>query len=569
MLSRLLLFLLLCAAALPVFAQAPGTVERRDIDGDYRRPDLNALLFDPLMLRLTPDQVEAIVQEMRLIARNLPDSSAVNHRLRSRALAVALHLMPDDRSAIIANGQLARRARPSPLAVNITVTPEGVAQRLLAAAGSLINAQELSARQLAMLVLDIALQLDPRLRRQIFPLTYGTTPDWGGEAPETELVDAPPEFRLLEAEVQLLLPAVDKGQIKIVTVRTSARSTPGQKGLRINLPEALMQQMQKKEGAATRREVEERMAALRAALRLRHEVWPAAWTLEISVSGQDQAPLPQLFAGMALTLDALLSGEALDPECLIALHSDVKGNTRAVLPLETLLPAAALQKAGCLLVLPHDVAEELNDWIFLHPDQWTLLFRLTMHCVPALPDAMALIKSKRADRLEQSMARFGEIAARLRAAGDPLVELRRPETTAQLREVTMWHPHHLSAAALLSVAAGGPATLSAPGSLRYIDRLAQPVLSTNRAQFPLHVPHRRFVKTEFGRAGEALQAAFKKLDPAVRPYATEVITLARMLDRTAGTWKAYLKDNGPPDPPEVGAQRGRAASLRQQFETRP
>ena len=567
MLFRLLI-LLLCAASLPLRAQAPGTVERRDIDGDYHRPDLNAALFDPLTLRLAPEQVEAIVQEMRLIARNLPDSSAVPHRVRSRALAVALHLMPDDRSAIIANGQLARGVKPTPLPVNTTVTPEGVAHRLLAAAGSLINAHELSARQLALLVLDIALQLDPRLGRQITPLTYGTTPDWGGPAQDTELLDAPPEFRLLEAEVQLLLPALEKGQLKIVTVRASARSTPGQKGLRINLPEGLMQQMQKKEGQATRREVEERMAALRAALRLRHEVWPAAWTLEISVSGQDQAPLPQLFAGMALTLDALLSGEAMDPACLIALRADVKGGTQAVLPLETLLPAAALQKAGCLLVLPHDVAEELEDWIFLHPDQWTLLFRLTMHCVPALPDAMALIKAKRADRLEQSMARFEEIAARLRAAGDPLVELRRPETIAQLREVTMWHPHHLSAAALLSVAAGGPSTLSVRGSLRYIDRLAQPALSTNRAQHPLHVPHKRFVKTGFGLAGDALQAAFKKLDPAVRPYATEVITLARMLDRAAGSWKAYLKDNGPPDPPEVGVQRDRAASLRQQFEIR-
>src|SRR6187399_2512910 len=101
MLIRLLLFLLLC---LPVCAQAPGTVERRDIDGEYRRPNLQAPLFDPLALRLAPEEVEAIVQEMRLIARNLPDSGSVNHRLRSHALAVALRLIPDDRSALIANG---------------------------------------------------------------------------------------------------------------------------------------------------------------------------------------------------------------------------------------------------------------------------------------------------------------------------------------------------------------------------------------------------------------------------------------------------------------------------------
>src|SRR5687768_5271802 len=110
MFFRWLLILLCGARGLlpPIFAQAPGTVERRDIDGDYRRPNLQAPLFDVAALPLRPEEVEALMQELRLIARNLPDSTAVDHRMRSHALAVALRLQPDDRASVVANGQLAR-----------------------------------------------------------------------------------------------------------------------------------------------------------------------------------------------------------------------------------------------------------------------------------------------------------------------------------------------------------------------------------------------------------------------------------------------------------------------------
>src|SRR5204863_198270 len=154
-----------------------------------------------------------------------------------------------------------------------------------------------------------------------------------------------------------------------------------------------------------------------------------------------------------------------------------------------------------LIVLPPDAGEELDDWLLLHPDQWPLLFHLTLHGAPTLPDIMALLKAKRAERLELSMSQFAEIAARLRAAADPLAELRRPETIRQLRELTMWHPHFLSASALLTVAAGGPPSLSPRGSLVHLDRLAECVLSIDRKRFPLHLPRPQFQKSEFGNAG--------------------------------------------------------------------
>src|SRR6188474_833763 len=98
------LIVVLCLLVRVLFGQAPATVERRDIDGDYRRPDLQAPLFDAVALQLPAEQIEAVMQELRMIARNLPDSTAVDHRLRSHALAVALRLRADDRASVVANG---------------------------------------------------------------------------------------------------------------------------------------------------------------------------------------------------------------------------------------------------------------------------------------------------------------------------------------------------------------------------------------------------------------------------------------------------------------------------------
>jgi hypothetical protein len=101
--------------------------------------------------------------------------------------------------------------------------------------------------------------------------------------------------------------------------------------------------------------------------------------------------------------------------------------------------------------------------------------------------------------------------------------------------------------------------LTLKGSLLHIDRLAQCVLSTDRKLFPLKTPPPRFEKSAFSKAGDALQAALKILPPSVRPYAEQVIILARMLDRAAGHWD---KPDGPPDPPDIGRQRTRAAGMR-------
>ena len=557
--ARLLLFFLCCSALL--HAQAPGTATRGDIDGRYQRPDLTARIFDAAAAKLSPEQTDAIVRDLVLIARNFPDNIRITHRVRSRALAVALRLSPDDRAAVVANGQLARGMVPAPVPCDPPASLGGIAARLRDVAMPMIEAPENAARQLALLLLDLCTTLDPRLRREIAPLTYMVAPRWPeSQPPAPAFVEPPRGFQLTEAAARVLMPGLKDGQLQILTVQARATPLEGKKGLRVVLPPALLQAMEAKGGEGLRAQVQGRMTALRAALRLRHESWPDGWAVEFSADGPPTA-LPQFFAGMALALDALLAGEPIDPSLLLAAGADEEGRLIPIMSPGELLPAAALTESAASIVLPRRAADDIADWLLLHPDQWPLLFRVTLHRTADLTDALSLSKQAHAAKLAQALAAFNEIAGRLRKAGDPLAELRKAETIAKLREIVAWHAGHLSASALLSVAEPAPSTLSLRASLARIDALAQPILSTDRKAFPLHKPKPVLEKSSFLKASEELQSA-KLLNPGVRAYVGELVTLAKLLDRSCGSWNAYLKNNGPPDPPHVAAQRANAAAAR-------
>jgi len=549
---RLLVLLLLIGFWAPVRAQS-----------GYQRPDLGTPLFDSAALDLSDDQTAAILRELNLIARNFPDHTAITHRLRSHALGLALQLRPDDRPAVVANGQLARGLRPAPLPSEIPPTPAGIALRLHQTALPLLHSPSNAARQLALLLCDLAIQLDPHLRRGTAPLTYLAAPDWHDSLPEPAL-EVPRTFAHLQASARILLPGITDGRLTFLTVTASAAQAAGKTGLRVVLPEPLLQVMRQNNAAAAalKASAEQRMAALRTTLRQRHQSWPEGWTITLSAIGGDPAAvLPQLFAGAAFTLDSLLSGEPLDDHLIFAAALGSDGVLLPVLPPAQILPAAVLVHSPPLL-LPAASSEEITDWLLLNPDQWPLLFRITLHTAVDLPEALALARATRAPRLAQSLAAFDVIAARLAAAGDPLTELRKPETIARLREITTWHSRHLSASTLLTVAVPGPATLSIRGSLARMDAVAGPILSTNRRAYPLHTPRRSAVtKTEFAEAAVALQS-LKLLHPAVRPYLAELLALAKQLDYAQGTWHAYLKAHGPPDPPAVAIQRRQAAAVR-------
>lgn len=555
---RLLLAVwLLLAGGMELHAQAPG----RAAGESYRRPDLQTPLFNALEVPITPREVSDVMRDLTLIVRNFPDGPWVNHRLRANAIAVALCLKPGDRGSLVANGQLARGVIPAPITADVPATPQGVALRLLATGIAYVDHPARDARVFAGLLLDLSGRLDPSLQSRISSLTYGVRPDWRDAAPDSTLWEKPPGFAVTRAEARVLLPGPENGPFQILTVKAEARPSGKTKGLAIALPEALQLALRERDKDALRKEVAERTDGLMNLFRLRHESRPDGWVVEISASDPKTQALPQLFAGMALTIETLLTGETPDPACLLAAGMDAGGRLQGVMPVDFLLSGAVQMKPAPMLILADEAGDELSDWLLQRPEQWTLLFQTAVHRAPSIGDAMALSKEFRASRLKQSLSTFAAVASRLRDSTSPITELRRPETLSQLREITSWHPHHLSAVSLLAVASGGPPTFSRRGSLRQIDTIARSVLSLDRRQFPLHIPPAKLRKSVFGEAMDALQAMTKKLHPDVRPYAAEVVLLAKMLDRTAGRWKAYLK-GGPPEPPEISRQRGIVGSAR-------
>lgn len=564
---RLLLIWLMMLAPL-LRAQAPGTVRRGDIDGRYQRPDLGAPLFNAEECGLNAEQTDALLRALVIIARNFPDSAEVSHRLRARALAVALRLKPDDRAAVVANGQLARGITPAPLSGVAEPTPEGVARTLFDLAAPLSQAEENEGRQLGGLLLDLAVSLDSRLRRKVSVLTYLVKPDWRETKTAGAVLEAPRTFQLQSATARVIVPGPPGGALQWLTVQAKAMPAEDRKGLRVTLPPALLQAMSAKNGADLRTRVEQRMTALRTALRARHVSWPEGWSVEFEASGGPPDGLPALFAGMALTLDALLSGEPLDDRYVLAAGMDATGLLHPVMPAGDLLTAAAQSTPAPVLILPARSAEEVTDWLLLNPEAWPVLAGVTLHQSVDLNGAMVLSRQMRAPRLTQALASFDEVAVRIKLANDPLIELRKPENVARLREVVTWHAGHLSAAALLRVAEPGTAVLSVRGSLARIDVIARGILSTDRKKYPLHGVRGPLAKSVFFTAGEELLANVKMLHPDVRGYAAEVVALGKMLDRACGHWNAYLKDNGPADPPEISARRRQAISVRAELEAR-
>jgi hypothetical protein len=563
---RLLLLIFLLTVR-SLFAQAPGTVQRGDIDGRYRRPDLIAPLFNAAEAQLSDRQTESILRSLVLIARNFPDNPAVSHRLRARALALALRLREDDRSAVVANGQLARGITPDPVVCEPPATREDVAAALCDHGISLVQSPGLQARRLGLLLLDLTVSLDPRLRRKVASFTYLATPAWYEDHVPGPSLEVPRTFDLRVAASLVLLPGLREGALQLLTVRARTVPAPGRKGLGVALPAPLLQAMAAKNGADLRTRVEQRMAALRTAFRLRHESWPDGWSVEFEATGAPADSLPALFAGMALTLDALLCGEPLDEKCLLAAGVDEAGRLLPAVPAGELLPVITSSGDLHSFILPARSVEEVTDWLLLNPDRWPLLFRITLHRSADLDNALVLARQTRPPRLAQALSVFDALAARLTAAEDPLTELRKPGTVAQLREVLTWHEGHLSAMALLRVAEPGNVTLSVRGSLARIDALAQAILSTDRKRFPLHERRGPLAKSEFKKAVESLQANVRMLHPDVHAYLAEVVELGKRLDRADGHWRAYLKENGSPDPPAVAARRGQVSSARALLDT--
>jgi hypothetical protein len=509
----------------------------------YERTAPLALRSEALTATLGTDGVAALVQDLLTVARRQPDLPPV---LRSRCVAMVLSIRPGERDAFITDGQLSRIPdyRPeAPLSV-----PEAavVHDRIRAAAERLALSAQPDALGIAAALAGLAWPAEAG--NSLDQLTYGSRTDW---QPLSF-----PEPR--EDAASGNLPAVSRASLRalvpgpkpfVVTVTAEAASLPPDQGgapARFSLPQPL-----------TENNNADRLNQL---LGSRHAPWPTGWQGSLSLSPAAPQSGASLFAAAFAAADGLVSGEAADPACVIALGLGNDGNPLSIGPPEVILRNCA---SGALrqVILPAASVPALTDWLLLNPTEWPLLLEVGLHTARSAADVIALSREQLAPLLLKADRQFDLTVAPLRGKPDALSLLRSPDVIRRLGEVTQWHSQHLSAQLLLRVATrSAPGSISPAASLREIDSRStglrvQPKGALRKGQRGLR-------KTPFGKAWDDLNAIRTKVHPDTREYCAEMLELARLLDRYAGKWPPDNTRPYPDEPPEVTRQRQRVARLR-------
>jgi hypothetical protein len=533
---------LVCLAAagwllpVPAVAQLPPPPR-------YERTAPLALRAETLTATLGKDGVGTLVQDLLAVARR---QLALPPALRSRCVAMVLSIRPGERDALVADGQLSRLPDYRPPAPLSEAEAEQVHARIRSAAERLALSAHPDGVAMAAALADLS--WPPDAGDALRALTYGIRPDWqplllAEPREDAESGDLP---TLTNASLRALLPGP---QPAILTVTATAEPMPPQESAapaRISLPSPVSEN--------------DAAARLTALLRPRHAPWPTGWEARISLSPAPPRSHASLFAAAFAAADGLLSGEAADPACVIALALDDNGVPVPVAAPEVILSSCA--RSGVRhVILPSSSVAALTDWLLLNPTEWPLLLEVGLHTARSAADVIALSREQLAPLLLKADRQYDVTVAPLRGKPDALTLLRSPAVIRSLEEVTQWHSQHLSAQFLLRIAnrsAGG--ALSPAASLREIEARSgglrpQPKGALRKGQRGLR-------KTPFGKAWDDLNAIRGKVHPETREYCGEMLELARLLDRYAGKWPPDNTRPYPDEPPEVTRQRQRLSRIR-------
>lgn len=522
----------------------------------YRRTAPLAELAGAAEAALGEDGVEEVVRELVRVARTMPE---VPVELRSRAVALALTFRPDDREALVADGQLARGVKAGEVKEGFSAA--AAAQRLGDAAERILLSDGAGALPAGAALADVARRLG-FAGKGISGVAYGVVPkwEWLAERIPVEDQEAGTLPAVTEAQVRLLVWA-GSGDLEVMTATVTARQMAAERvesPVKFQLPPEWTKPAQA--AADWGSVLEARAAAIRDLLGPRHEPWPRGWMAELGLSKSQPGFESAVFAGAAVAADCVMAGELPDPRCVLALGLDRGGKLEAVgTPLQVL--AACARHKVRHVVVPSAMISGFTDWLLLNPGEWPRLMEVALHTARTPQDMLALSREERASLLAKADRLFDTTVAPLRGRPDALAALRAPGVVANLEQVAAWHGQHLSAKLLLGVAAnkvGG--SISVEASLQEIDRRSgalkvQPKGALKKGQ-------RGLKKTPFGQAWDALNSVRPLVHAEARTYCDEMLELARLLDRYAGKWPPDSVHPFPDEPPEVTKQRARTRVIR-------
>ena len=293
-------------------------------------------------------------------------------------------------------------------------------------------------------------------------------------------------------------------------------------------------------------------------LDVRHDGWPAGWTVEVSFEDRHRPKDgPSAAVACALLMESLITGEALDEKTAVTGDMNADGSVQPVGGVPDKAMAAA--DKGCAAVcIPVKNLASITDYAVLNGPK--PIARIQIFAVEKFDEARAVASAKRDEKLAAAMTGFLDVQRAVANARDPATVIKHPKVVARLQEIVAAAPQHASARLLLAMATGKlPRTLSTVGSLEAIEREAQSLLAGVHAGKPAGSLER----DQLGSSLSRLAALRTRLDKRTLPYFDAI-------NDYGSTMRRYLVQDEPTVRAEaeraVNEIRTRAAKVQQEWD---
>ena len=525
----------LCAQV-PDVEIAPPAVNPQDprrLQGNYFRPNLSLEILNVTDPNLKPELVDSIVSTLGILARNFPPGKPFSLEWKSRILGLALRLRPEDRSCVVANGQLARGIVPEPVPAVTTPKLETLATQLLKISTSVLALNENKSTTsfiLGLHLLDLAARIDPSNNAvlEIFlkdapPLVWDKI---SSHAPAKTLFseEETPDLRRTEASMNALLYRTENNHGKLVRTALSAQATKAP-------PEARRKALQLVLPADSDRSLELALPGIRTQLKNRTSQWPAGWKIELKELRVQPPNQPGVLLNVALLLDSMINGTELDPLATLACGIDAfNGQTVRTMGLESFLAVAKDFPDGSLMIISEPILNEIHDFILSQPDRVMEILRLNLCIARNLAECIELSSLNRPPVLQKNLAQHKVLVDALRKGGVPT--LRSPATLQTIASILEFNPNLFSLTLMQTIGLKRlPAQLSKPGSLALLRRLGIPMLQAGSKPFPIQTPWRnKLSATPWATARIQIDRIRPILANDARAYADALSDLGKTYD---------------------------------------
>ena len=440
--------------------------------GVYQEPNLQVKIFDPQKISLNEKEKEQVASTLASLVTSRSDPLSKEALLCSKALALALRLAPNHKTAVVANFQLARGLKPAlpkeiPTETQLSATLYTFSQQLRAKE----KEQDL---RLANYLLDLVVEIDPRneaaiverekAKKQNFWIDWSEVVD---ETAVTSLLEGPhpvqkeeqkeasPFLRSQNMIKGLVVQQQPDGQFQGSTLEIIATVEKG------NAAYTSYATFNLAVGKQMTISLDEAMRAVK----VDYPIWDAGRVIKISFDDK-YTDKDGGSAGTALTLLLLSLFEDVKLDPLFALTGDitVDHKVRKVGKIAEKIRGATL--GGCQWVaIPKANQDDIDDMALLYPLK--TLSGIQIFSIETLSEAMALARVDKTEKINEALELFQTIQKV--ATGSNEAYLKTPHVQEILKQILELTPNHLSARYLLKRSQGKTSTtLSLPASLEQI-----------------------------------------------------------------------------------------------------